>query len=67
MDFYCHEKHLAVEVDGPVHSRKDVAQHDQARQELIEVYGIRFFRCTSAEVEADLEGVLKRILKAVEE
>jgi len=67
VDFYCHEKRLAVEIDGPVHSLKDVAQRDQARQELIEAYGIRFYCCTSAEVERDMDKVLQGILKAAEE
>ena len=66
VDFYCHEKHLVVEIDGPIHRRTDVAQRDKARQELIEGYGIRFFRCKNADVESDLAGVLQRILKAAE-
>ena len=67
VDFYCHEKRLAVEIDGPVHSKQEVAQRDQARQELIEEYGIRFFRCSSSEVERELAGVLERILRIAEE
>ena len=38
-----------------------VAERDRARQELIEQYGIRFYRCTSAAVEQDLERVLAEI------
>ena len=56
-----------MEIDGPVHSKQEVAQRDQARQELIEMYGIRFYRCSSQEVEEDLEGVLKGIQRAMEE
>ena len=61
MDFYCHEKRLAVEVDGPMHRDEDVAKRDRERQELIEKYGTRFFRCTSEEVEGELEGVLEEM------
>jgi len=64
VDFYCHEKRLAVEVDGGIHHNRDVKERDQARQELIEMYGIKFYRCTSEQVEHDLEGVLEGILKA---
>ena len=64
VDFYCHEKRLAIEIDGPVHKLKDVAARDRARQELIEAYDIRFFCCTSSDVETNLETVLKRILEA---
>ena len=67
VDFYCHEKRLAVEIDGPVHNQEEVAERDQARQELIEAYGIRFYRCANAEVERDMDKVLQGILKAAEE
>jgi len=66
VDFYCHEKHLAVEIDGPIHDQREIAERNQARQELIEAYGIRFYRCTSAEVEKDLDKVLQGILKAID-
>ena len=64
IDFYCHEKSLVVEVDGGIHQDRDVKERDQARQELIEMYGVRFYRCTSEQVEHDLEVVLEGILKA---
>ena len=64
VDFYCHEKRLVVEVDGGVHKARDVKERDQARQELIEMHGIEFYRCTSEQVEHDLEAVLEGILKA---
>ena len=62
--FYCHEKHLAVEVDGGIHENRDVKDYDLARQELIELYGVRFYRCTAQEVEQDLKKVLEGILEA---
>ncbi len=64
LDFYCHEKRLAVEVDGGIHENRDVKEHDQARRELIEMYSIRFYRCTAQEVEQNLEKVLEGILEA---
>ncbi len=67
VDFYCHEKCLVVEVDGGVHQENDVKEHDLARQELIEMYGIRFYRCTAEEVEQNLEDVLESILEAARE
>ncbi len=65
MDFYCHEKQLVIEVDGGIHQSLDIKERDRYRQELIENYGISFFRCTATEVESNLEGVLSRILKVV--
>jgi len=64
VDFYCHEQRLAVEVDGGFHQENDVKEHDKARQELIEMYGIRCCRCTAEEVEQNLEKVLEGILEA---
>ena len=55
---------MAVEVDGGVHQENDVKEHDLARQELIEMYGIRFYRCTAEEVEQNMEKVLEGILEA---
>jgi len=66
VDFYCHEKRLAVEIDGGIHRRRDIKERDWNRQELIESYGIRFFRCTSDEVESNLEGVLLRLKETIE-
>ena len=65
VDFYCHEKQLAIEIDGGIHLNTDVKDRDKIRQKMIEDYGIRFFRCTSNEVESNLEGVLAGILKIV--
>ena len=64
LDFYCHEKRLAVEVDGGIHENRDVREHDLVRQNLIEMYGIRFYRYTAQEVEQNLEKVLEGILEA---
>ena len=65
VDFYCHEKRLAIEIDGPVHAKQEIAERDRARQELIEIHGIRFFRCKSEEVESNIEDVLARLIEAV--
>ncbi|MFQ6606825.1 MAG: endonuclease domain-containing protein [Fidelibacterota bacterium] len=66
VDFYCHEKRLVVEVDGGIHRNREVRDYDRLRQEIIEKYRVRFFRCTSSEVESDLERVLRGILKAAQ-
>ena len=62
VDFYCHEKQLAIEIDGPIHYKKDIAARDRARQELIEAYDIRFFRCRPE----DIEGVLTKLAITME-
>ena len=60
LDFYCAEKHLAIEVDGEIHLRPDVAEYDAMREEgLKEEYHLHFLRLTNAEVlrlsEAELQ------------
>lgn len=67
VDFYCHEKRLAVEIDGPIHNEPDVVERDRAREESVAVNDIQFLRCKSEEVERDLAGVLLRIREAAEE
>jgi len=66
VDFYCHAKRLVVEVDDGIHNNPDVKEYDRERQKIIELYGVRFFRCTSEEVEQNLEQVLVNILKAAQ-
>ncbi|MFC1619193.1 endonuclease domain-containing protein [Candidatus Neomarinimicrobiota bacterium] len=65
VDLTCHEKRLALEVDGLMHRDEDVAKRDRERQELIEKYDIRFYRCTREAVEGDLAGVLEGIREVV--
>ena len=55
-----------MDVDGGIHQQSDMQARDKARQKLIELCGIRVFRCTADEVEHNLKGVLEGILKAVE-
>ena len=66
MDFYCHEKRLVVEIDGAVHQGEDAQDRDKIRQEIIELYGVRFLRLMTSEVESDLTGSLSKIEAATE-
>ena len=61
-DFYCASSRLVVEVDGGVHIGQ--AQADQQRSQRLVDYGYRVLRVGNHEVEADLAGVLQRILAA---
>ena len=66
VDFYCYEKRLVVEVDGGLHQKRDVREHDKARQEYLEAYGLTILRCSAEEVENTLDNVLEKILEVVE-
>ena len=57
-DFYCHRLKLVIEVDGSIHHRKEVAEHDRYRQRLIEEDGMNLVRFTNDQIETDLETVI---------
>jgi len=59
LDFYCHEIGLVIEIDGLIHQQQ--IKDDKERQKIIEHFNIKFFRVKSSEVEADIDGVLKRL------
>jgi very-short-patch-repair endonuclease len=58
VDFYCTELRLAVELDGGVHSKRDVAERDGWRQALIEQRNMRFLRIAA---DADPEAAAAMI------
>lgn len=67
LDFYCAEARLAIEVDGEIHLRPDIARNDVEREvALRELTGLRFLRLTNREVlnlsEFDLQ---QRVLDAL--
>lgn len=40
VDFYCHKYKLAIEVDGDIHLRDEVKEHDDGRSHDIEKSGL---------------------------
>lgn len=59
LDFYCSEKHLAIEIDGDIHkSRRD---YDEYRDEYFLNIGIRTLRFTNDDVLTRIDFVLKEI------
>lgn len=60
-DFYCHRLKLVIEVDGSIHKRKEVAEHDRYRQRLIEEDGMKVVRFTNEQIETDIENVIVAI------
>ena len=59
LDFYCHEKRLAVELDGGQHAEQ--AARDERRTAELERQGIRVIRFWNNAVLAETEGVLEAI------
>ncbi len=66
VDFYCAKARLIIEVDGPIHNKQ--VDYDQEREAWLESHkGHRVIRFTNEEVMHDLEGVLAKIRKALEQ
>jgi very-short-patch-repair endonuclease len=63
-DFYCHEKRLVVEVDGPVHLREERKDADKVKNEYLDFAGMKVVRVTNADVLENMDGVLEKIGKA---
>jgi len=49
-DFYCHEKRLVIEVDGEIHKRRAVKEHDENRSAELDRLGINVIRFTNDQV-----------------
>ncbi len=65
VDFYCHEYKLVIELDGEIHLREDVQEHDNGREYEIEKFGITILRFTNKEIYEDLALVKDRILTTI--
>ena len=63
-DFYCAEKRIAIEADGPIHD--DRKEYDANRDEVIQFYNIRTMRFKNDRVINDSAAVLDEILKVLE-
>ena len=61
LDFYCPRYRLAIEVDGGIHTQRDVIDHDAARTAWLNANGCRLIRFTNEEVLHDLPSVVARI------
>jgi len=61
VDFYCHEKSIAVEIDGRIHDLKENAEYDRMRTYLLKGSGIKVIRFRNKEIELSIEMVLSKI------
>jgi very-short-patch-repair endonuclease len=64
-DFYCPEKNLVIEVDGPIHQYTQ--EEDALRQAFIESHGLSVLRFTTDQVDNAFDTVLAEIRLAIEE
>ena len=59
LDFYCHEKRLAIEIDGNNH--KERRDYDEYRDEFMHSLGIKTVRIRNQEVLRDVDSVMQKI------
>ena len=59
VDFYCHELHLAIEVDGSSHANK--YEYDLKRQARLEALGVRIIRFEDIDVKRRMNDVLRAL------
>ena len=62
-DFYCHEKRLVIEIDGGIHMKTQVKEHDENRSAEFDRLGIHIIRFTNEQVLQTKEKVLEEIIR----
>ena len=62
-DFYCHEKRLVIELDGPIHD--DNTEYDDFRTSELNDMGIRVLRIRNEELD-NIEEALQQIKSSLE-
>lgn len=66
VDFFCHEKMLAIEIDGSTHDHEEQFEYDQKRQAWLEGNGICVVRYTKNEVRQNVDGVAEGLQELVD-
>jgi len=60
-DFYCHNLRLVIEVDGEIHTEKEIQSHDEGRTGELERFGIKVLRFTNNQILHDSDLVVEKI------
>lgn len=63
LDFYCHVKKLAIEVDGGIHNNEEQREWDENRTYELNEFGIKVLRFTNEEVIDQTKEVMKSIFE----
>lgn len=66
LDFYCPDKHFAIELDGGQHSEELIKLHDEQRTKFLERYNIVVIRFWNNDVLQNIEGVVEKIREEVQ-
>ncbi|MEW6716041.1 MAG: DUF559 domain-containing protein [Chloroflexota bacterium] len=65
-DFYSWEAGLVIELDGSSHFTPQAQDYDHERDDYLSALGLTVLRFTNQEVTSQREGVLSRIVEAIE-
>ena len=65
LDFYCSDKRLCIEIDGPYPNAPSAQGSDKQRDDELEGHGFTVMRFKNDEILFDLDRVLQDILKAL--
>jgi len=65
LDFYCHERKLAIEVDGQIHKKELQREWDENRTFILNEFGIHILRFSNDDVIDQTERVINSIKEFV--
>ena len=66
-DFYCHKLRLVIEVDGEIHSAKEIQSHDEGRTGELERFGIKVLRFRNSQILCDSDLVADKIKSTIKD
>lgn len=61
VDFYCHELMLIIEVDGEIHSLKEIREYDNKREKILTINGYHLIRLSNLEIETETDSAITKI------
>jgi very-short-patch-repair endonuclease len=62
VDFYCKEKNVIIEIDGPLHEDEEKKIRDSIRQKYIESKGYNILRFKEKEISGNTDNFLLRLM-----
>ena len=66
-DFYCHKLKLVIEVDGEIHTEREIQRNDEGRAGELERFGIKVLRFTNSQILYDSDLVVEKINATIKE
>ncbi|MDO8877631.1 MAG: endonuclease domain-containing protein [Pseudolabrys sp.] len=66
-DFACHQKRIAIEIDGETHTSASAQHRDEVRSRYLTSSGYRILRFWNDEVMTNIEGAMEVIHQTVAE